>query len=136
MMGSKNVRGELASEEKLANLVADSIRPRLIPDIEVVPWRNLNVLAVQIYGPGGSTVTLASVLGTNSSMRNAVARGMAARSCLGVLDGVSALHHRAPFPKAGFEDDRRDDARGGQQVGERCRHLGRARHWHSGTELR
>ena len=48
MMGSKNVRGELASEEKLANLVADSIRPRLIPDIEIVPWRNLNVLAVQV----------------------------------------------------------------------------------------
>ena len=37
--GSKNVRGVpdvLASEEKLANLVSDSIRPRLIPDIEVV----------------------------------------------------------------------------------------------------
>lgn len=50
--GSKNVRGVpdvLASEEKLANLVSDLIRPRLIPDIEVVPWRNLNVLAVQVY---------------------------------------------------------------------------------------
>jgi len=50
--GSKNVRGVpdvLASEEKLASLVSDSIRPRLIPDIEVVPWRNLNVLAVQVY---------------------------------------------------------------------------------------
>jgi ATP-dependent DNA helicase RecG len=49
---SKNVRGVpdvIASEEKLANLVSDSIRPRLIPDIEVVPWRNLNVLAVQVY---------------------------------------------------------------------------------------
>jgi ATP-dependent DNA helicase RecG len=42
--GSKNVRGVpdvLAAEEKLANLVSDSIRPRLVPDIEVVPWRNL-----------------------------------------------------------------------------------------------
>jgi predicted HTH transcriptional regulator len=50
--GSKNVRGVpdvLASEEKLANLVSDSIRPRLIPDTDVVPWRNLNVLAVQVY---------------------------------------------------------------------------------------
>jgi hypothetical protein len=40
--GSKNVRGVpdvLAAEEKLANLVSDSIRPRLVPDIEVVPWR-------------------------------------------------------------------------------------------------
>jgi predicted HTH transcriptional regulator len=50
--GSKNVCGVpdvLASEERLANLVSDSIRPRLNPDIEVVPWRNLNVLAVQVY---------------------------------------------------------------------------------------
>ena len=50
--GSKNVRGvpdSLAAEEKLANLVSDSIRPRLIPEIEVVPWRNLNVLTVQVY---------------------------------------------------------------------------------------
>jgi hypothetical protein len=37
--GSKNVRGVpdvLAAEEKLANLVSDSIRPRLIPDIDAV----------------------------------------------------------------------------------------------------
>jgi predicted HTH transcriptional regulator len=50
--GSKNVRGvpgAPASEEKLANLVSDSIRPRLIPDIEVAPWRKRNVLAVQVY---------------------------------------------------------------------------------------
>jgi predicted HTH transcriptional regulator len=39
----------LRAEEKLANLVSDSIRPRLIPDIEVVPWRKLNVLTVQVY---------------------------------------------------------------------------------------
>jgi predicted HTH transcriptional regulator len=50
--GSKSVRGVpdvLASEEKLASLVSDLIRPRLIPDIEVVPWRTLNVLVVQVY---------------------------------------------------------------------------------------
>lgn len=50
--GSKNVRGVtdvLASEEKLASLISDSICPHLVPDIEVVPWRNLNVLAVQVY---------------------------------------------------------------------------------------
>ena len=39
----------LAAEQKLANLVSDSIRPRLVPDIEVLPWRNLNVLVVQVY---------------------------------------------------------------------------------------
>ena len=50
--GSRYVRGVpdvLASEEKLANLVSNSIYPRLIPDIEVVPWRKLNVLSVQVY---------------------------------------------------------------------------------------
>ena len=50
--GAKRVRGVpdvLRAEEKLANLVSDSIRPRLIPDIEVVPWRKLNVLTVQVY---------------------------------------------------------------------------------------
>ena len=42
--GTKHVRGVqdvLAAEEKLANMISDSIRPRLIPEIEVIPWRNL-----------------------------------------------------------------------------------------------
>jgi hypothetical protein len=50
--GTKHVRGVqdvLGAEEKLANMISDSIRPRLIPEIEVIPWRNLNVLAVQGY---------------------------------------------------------------------------------------
>ncbi len=49
---SKRVRGVadiLATEEKLASLISDSISPRLVPEIEVVPWRTLNVLAVQVY---------------------------------------------------------------------------------------
>jgi ATP-dependent DNA helicase RecG len=52
---SKNVRGVpgvLQAEERLANLISDSIRPRIIPDMEVVPWRNLNVLVVQVYPSG------------------------------------------------------------------------------------
>ena len=39
-MGSKNVRAVpdvLAAEERFANPVSDSIRPRLIPDIKVGP---------------------------------------------------------------------------------------------------
>jgi ATP-dependent DNA helicase RecG len=49
---SHKVRGVpdvLDAEERLANLVSDSIRPILSPDIEVVPWRRLNVLAVQVH---------------------------------------------------------------------------------------
>jgi predicted HTH transcriptional regulator len=39
----------LAAEERLASLIADSIKPRLVPDIEVVPWRKTQVLVVQVY---------------------------------------------------------------------------------------
>jgi len=39
----------LAVEERLANLVADTIRPRLVPDIEILPWRKTHVLVVQVY---------------------------------------------------------------------------------------
>ena len=50
--GTKNVRGVpdvLGTEERLANLIADSIAPKLIPDIQAVPWRKLNVLAVEVH---------------------------------------------------------------------------------------
>ena len=45
----KRVPNVLASEEKLANLIADSIRPRLVPEIEILPWRKVNVIAVQVF---------------------------------------------------------------------------------------
>lgn len=50
--GSRNVRGvadPLALEERLANLSADHIEPRLVPDIEILPWRNLNIVAVLVH---------------------------------------------------------------------------------------
>ena len=39
----------LAAEERLSNMVVDSILPRLVPDIEIVPWRKTHVLVVQVY---------------------------------------------------------------------------------------
>ena len=39
---TRNVRGvadALDVEERLANLVSDSITPRLLPEIEILPWR-------------------------------------------------------------------------------------------------
>lgn len=36
-------------EERIANLVADSIEPRLVPEIEIVPWRKLYVVVVTVY---------------------------------------------------------------------------------------
>ena len=43
----------LDAEEKLANLVADSIRPNLVPNIEIVPWRKTHLLAIEVYPSSG-----------------------------------------------------------------------------------
>ncbi|MEP7364060.1 MAG: helix-turn-helix domain-containing protein [Acidobacteriota bacterium] len=50
--GTKRVQGVrdvMAMEERLANLIADNITPRLVPSIEVVPWRKTHVLAVEVH---------------------------------------------------------------------------------------
>ena len=57
--GTKRVKGIpriLAEEERFANRIADSISPRLVPSIEGMPWRMMQVLAVAIY-PGASRPT-------------------------------------------------------------------------------
>ena len=49
---SRNVRGvsdPLDEEERLANLISDRISPRLVPEIEILPWRQTQVLALQVY---------------------------------------------------------------------------------------
>lgn len=54
--GTRRVRGvrePLGVEERLANLVSDSIEPRLLPDLEILPWRRTHVLLVQVH-PSGS----------------------------------------------------------------------------------
>lgn len=53
---TRNVRGvtrPLAMEERLANLISDRVLPRLIPDIEILPWRRNHILAVQVYPSPG-----------------------------------------------------------------------------------
>jgi len=35
--------------ERLANLISDSIMPLLIPEIEILPWRRIQLLAVQVF---------------------------------------------------------------------------------------
>lgn len=50
--GTRHVRGvsdPLGVEERLASVLSDGIAPRLVPDIEILPWRNTNVVAVQVY---------------------------------------------------------------------------------------
>ncbi|MFN0177486.1 MAG: ATP-binding protein [Gemmatimonadales bacterium] len=49
---SRHVRGvadALDLEERLANLVSDRISPRIVPEIEILPWRQSQVLAVQVH---------------------------------------------------------------------------------------
>ncbi len=49
---SRHVRGILEPldlEERLANLISDLIVPRVVPDLEILPWRRTQVLAVQVY---------------------------------------------------------------------------------------
>ena len=50
--GTGHVRGvdqPLDLEERVANLISDSILPRLVPDLEILPWRRTHVLAVEVY---------------------------------------------------------------------------------------
>lgn len=48
------VEAPLDLEERLANLIADSIEPRLLPEIEIVPWRKTQVVVVTVH-PSNST---------------------------------------------------------------------------------
>lgn len=47
--GVKGISDVLREEERLANLIADNISPRLVPSIEVMPWRKTHVLGVEVY---------------------------------------------------------------------------------------
>lgn len=50
--GSKAVLGvahPLDEEERLCNLIADAIEPRLIPGVELVNWKGRTLLAVEVY---------------------------------------------------------------------------------------
>ncbi len=45
----RGVQAPLDLEERLANLIADGIAPRLLPELEIVPWRRTHVLAVEVH---------------------------------------------------------------------------------------
>ena len=50
--GTRHVRGvgvPLDLEERLASLMSDSIVPRLVPELEILPWRRTHIVAVQVY---------------------------------------------------------------------------------------
>ena len=43
---TKTQTGILATEDRVASMIAD---PRLVPDIEILPWRKTHVLVVQVF---------------------------------------------------------------------------------------
>lgn len=50
--GTRHVRGvrePLDLEERLASVISDSIVPRLVPELDIVPWRRTHVVAVQVH---------------------------------------------------------------------------------------
>ena len=49
----RGVKEPLDLEERLANLISDHIVPRLVPELEIVPWRRSHVLAIQVYASRG-----------------------------------------------------------------------------------
>ena len=50
----RGVHAPLDLEERLANLISDRIAPRILPEIEILPWRRTQVLAVQVHpSPSG-----------------------------------------------------------------------------------
>lgn len=49
---TRHVRGvtdPLGLEARWANIISDTILPRLIPELEILPWYRTHVLAVQVY---------------------------------------------------------------------------------------
>ncbi|MEO8359205.1 MAG: helix-turn-helix domain-containing protein [Vicinamibacteria bacterium] len=50
--GTRRVRGvsdPLALEERVASRVSDTIRPQIIPDIEIIAYRNTHVVAIAVW---------------------------------------------------------------------------------------
>ena len=45
----RGVAEPLDLEERLANLISDHVAPRLVPEIEILPWRRTQVVAVQVH---------------------------------------------------------------------------------------
>ena len=45
----RGVADVLAAEERLANILADAVTPQVVPDIEVLRWRDGHVLAAEVF---------------------------------------------------------------------------------------
>ncbi len=50
----RGVHDVLETQERLANIISTGIAPPLMPAIEVLPWRNKSILAIEVF-PGASS---------------------------------------------------------------------------------
>jgi predicted HTH transcriptional regulator len=69
--GTRAVRGvddPLAVAQKLADVLADGISPRLVPEIDIVPWRATQVMVVQVHLSPSRPHYLASAGSEEASM--------------------------------------------------------------------
>lgn len=54
--GTRHVRGigaPLDMEEQLANVITDGVLPRLVPELEILPWRRTHVIGVEVHPSSG-----------------------------------------------------------------------------------
>lgn len=63
----RGVQNPLLLEERLASLIADNIRPHLVPDLEILPWRRAHVVALQVY-PSPSRPHFVKALGPEAGV--------------------------------------------------------------------
>ena len=45
----RGISDPMAEEERLANLIADHIEPRIIPNVELLVWRKAHVIGVEVF---------------------------------------------------------------------------------------
>lgn len=43
------LKDPLSLEERIANIISDNISPHIIPEIEIIPWRDRYIVLVQVY---------------------------------------------------------------------------------------
>jgi ATP-dependent DNA helicase RecG len=69
------VENPLDEEERLSNLIADSISPRLVPSIEMITVEGKTLLVVEVFLRKHSEITVVFMGKSNSSIRHEIPRG-------------------------------------------------------------
>lgn len=49
----QGVSNPLETEERLASVICDGVLPRLVPDLEILPWRRTHVIGVEVHPSPG-----------------------------------------------------------------------------------